>query len=449
MSSRNVANFITAATFDRLPPEVVTQAKVAIRDHLGALLAARGDRAVAAASRVAMAMGGREEATLLDAGIKVPCNLAAMVNTTMTSTLDMDDGAYRPIGHLVHAGRVVVPTSLAVAERRNASGKDLIEAVVIAYEVTLRAGWLIRLWGTVAPAGMAGNYGAAAATAKLLGLSTEETVHALGIAEAHCLYPSRAEFLKKKTMTKDSAGWGAMTGVTAALLAQAGFEGPDTIFDLPEYNQEPLETLGREWEILRLYFKPHSSCRFTHAPVDGVFELMKKYRIGAGDLAKVTVGVASGAMIMVDYRPATTWEAQFSIPFAIGAALADGEVGPGQIAESRLGDETILSQADKVEVVASPEVDALRPGMVPARVKITTTDGREFETWVPHPRGAPENPLSEEELSGKFRKLATRAIGADRTEDLSQCLDGLEDLADINQLVETLRPNKDELGKGS
>ena len=450
MSTQDVANFITSTSFDRLPVDVVAKAKVAIRDHLGVLLASVEDRAVAAASKMAIAMGGREESTLIGIGIKVPCNIASMVNTITTTTLDMDDGAYRPIGHLAHAGGVVIPSSLAVAERQNATGKSLIEAVVIGYEAALRAGWLVRMWGMYAPAGMAGTYGAAAAAVKLLGLSTEEAVDALGIAEAHCLYSSRNVTISNVVMTKEAAGWGAMTGVTAALLAQAGFKGPDTIFDLSDYNKEPLETLGRDWEILRLYFKPHSSCRYTHAPIDGVLELIKKHNLSFDNILRVTLGIASPAAPgMANYSPASTWEAQFSIPFTIGAALVDGEVGPEQIAESRLGDELILRQADKVKLVADPEADALRPGMVPAHIKIETIDGKEFETSVPYPRGAPENPLSEEELKHKFWRLATKAIGVDKAEDLSKCLDGLEDLANINQLVEKLSPNNDKPAKGS
>lgn len=444
MSTQNVVSFISDTTFGRLPIDVVTRAKVAIRDHIGALLAAQGNTAVVASSNMAIAMGGRQDATLLDARVKVSVNLAAMVNTIMTGCLDLDDGAYRVRGHLAHAGRVVVPTSLALAEFAGATGKDLITATVIAYEVTLRAGWLISLWGVnermYAPSGMAGTYGATAAAAKLMRLSPERAINAFGIAEAHCLYPSRAKRNRKEVMTKEAEGWGAMTGVTAALLAEAGFEGPETIFDLPQYNQEPLDTLGREWEIKNLYFKPYSSCRYTHAPIDGVLDLMKKHKLDANTIEKVTIGMASQAAPLHYYRPTSTWEAEFSLPFVVGAAIADGEVGPDQIATDRLNDVKITSQADKVEQVADPEADALRPGMVPARVSITATNGDTFETWVPYPRGAPENPLSAEELNGKFRKLASRTLGAERTESLSECLDNLETLGNVSDLIQKLMP---------
>ncbi len=441
MSTQNVVSFLTDTTFDSLPAAVVAQAKTAIQAQLGAVLAARGNEAVAASRKMAIAMGGPRDATILDGGAKVPVNLAAMVNTIMAGCLDLDDGAYRAIGHLAHAGRLVVPTSLALAECQGASGKDLVLATVLAYEVTLRAGWLITLsGGGYATSGMAGTYGAAAAAAKLFGLSPGTASDALGIAEAHGLHPSRAKRNTREVMTKEAEGWGAMTGVTAALLARAGFRGPETIFDLPEHNQEPLQTLGREWEILNLYFKPYSCCRYSHAPIDGVLDLMHTHHLTADTIQSVTVGMASQAASLNYYRPATTWEAEFSLPFAVGAAIADGEVGPNQIATARLGDVNILRQADKVAQVADAEANALRPGMVPARVTITTTLGKTFETWVPYPRGAPENPLSKAELDGLFLKLTAEALGKTRSESVLERLETLGTLENVSDLITQLNP---------
>ncbi len=441
MSTTQVADFIIDTKFAALPPDVVHQLKLAIRDHLGVMFAARDDRAVTAARRMVTALEGNPEATLLGTTLKAPANYAAMVGAIMARTLDMDDGAYRPTGHLAHAGGTVVPSVMAVAERVHADGKALIEAAAVAYEVTLRAGWLISLWGMFVPAGMAGTYGAAAGAARLLGLDREQTRHALGIAEAHCLYPSRAKKFTTMTMTKEAAGWGAMTGVTAALLARAGFEGPDTVFDLEEFNREPLATLGREWEVMRLYFKTHSSCRFTHAPLEGLIELMQQHALKPGDVAKVTVGVAYHAATMVNYRPANIWQAQFSIPFVIGAYLAYGAVTPQQVSEDHLTDAAILAQADKVTLVGDAEVDALRPGMVPARVRLSTAGGREMETYVAYPSGGPEKPHTDAALEEKFVAL-TAATGQAGGAALKKALDNLEDLTDMAALAALFTPQQ-------
>ena len=257
MSTKAVANFIAETSFEKLPPEVVVQAKKAIRDFIGVSLAAHKDSAVQAARRMALTRDGKKESTLIGIGMKVPCEMAAFVNTVMASTLDMDDGSMglpgHPRVHRGHPGGIVIPSSLAVAERKGATGRALIEAVVAGYEVALATAWMI---GVTVLAGRTGTYGAAAAAAKVLGLSREEIISALNIAEAHCPFPTYAFIWDQTDMTKEAPAWAAMTGVTSALLAQADFRGAPTIYDLAEHNKKPVAALGSEWEILGLYFKP-------------------------------------------------------------------------------------------------------------------------------------------------------------------------------------------------
>jgi 2-methylcitrate dehydratase PrpD len=288
---------------------------------------------------------------------------------------------------------------------------------------------------------MVGNFGAAAAAAKLLGLDAVQTANALGIAEAHCLHPSRAKNYLKMTMTKESGGWGAITGVTAALLAQAGFEGPETVFDMPDNDPEPMAALGQEWEIRRLYFKPYCLCRYCHGPIDGLLELMRQNGLGAGDIKRVEIGTAVPAVNgMVNYRPQNTWEAQFSIPYALGAALAEGTVMPAQIAGTRLQEDMILKQVDKITVVVDPEADALRPGMVAARITVETKAGDSYVTFVSHPLGSPENPMSEDELREKFCCLTAPVLGSGLNQRLYQRLSDLETVSDITTLVDEFQP---------
>jgi len=433
VSIKDVADFAAKTSFTSLPSNVITQAKLALQDNLGVMLAAHKDRAVEAARRVAQAIGGRKESTLIGTGIKVPCNIASWVNAVMGSTLDMDDGAMGQEGHRAHAGGMVVPSCLAVAERQSATGVELIEALVIGFEIAVRTGWMMGV-GTMA--GKVGTYGVAAATAKLLGLSPEKIANAVAIAEAHRPDPAQGTLIEHPGMVKEAIGWGAMTGVSAALLAQAGFTGSRTTYDLPEHNQKPMESLGKEWEMMGLYFKPYSMCRNGHTSLDGVLELVKEHDLKADDISKITVGVCSKTVRMINYPPATIWEAQYSVPFTVGAAVVDGEVGPEQIAETRLGDRTILNQAEKVRLVTDPEAEALWPQTHAARVEIETKDGRKFKVFKRYPKGGAENPLSEKELRGKFRKLAVRAIGVDRTEALSTCIDRLEKLNTVNELIE-------------
>ena len=126
----------------------------------------------------------------------------------------------------------------------------------------------------------------------------------------------------------------------------------------------------------------------------------------------------------------------------MAAALVDGRVGPEQFNDSRLTDEDMLSQADKVKLVADDEAGALASskGMRSCRITIKTNDGNVFETFVGHPRGAPENPMSEEELSSKFVELATMALGRNRAQGVLSDLNTLENISSLRRIIDKLRP---------
>lgn len=440
MSTQAVADFIADVSFDRLPAEVVIQAKKAIRDVIAVMVAAHRDRGVEAVRRMLTSRGGKEESTLIGIGVKVPCEMAAFANAAMATTLDMDDGSMglpgHPRFHRGHPGGMVVAASLAVAEREKAAGKKFIEAVVAGYEVELATAWAI---GESVLAGRTGTYGAAAAAAKLLGLTRNETLHTLCIAEAHCPSPTYAFIWHRTDMTKEAPAWAAMTGVSAALLAQAGFRGAPTIYDLPGANKNPAEALGREWEILGIYFKPYSTCRVAHAALDGTLEIVKENRLTGDHISNITIGCSQKSINMSNYRPANIWQAQYSIPFVIGSALMYGDAGPDQIAENRLGDPLILQNADKVVLTPDAQVDSLLPAHFAARVEMETRDGRKFHAFKRYPKGEPENPMSEEELVHKFERLVTGVVGRERAEELAMAIDRLERLTDVQSLIERIR----------
>lgn len=439
-----VAAFIAGLQFDQMPQAVVNKAKDAILDTLGVAIAASNDAATQAARHMAANRGGAPDATLLGFGLKVPCELAAFVNAVMASTLDMDDGSMGLPGHLRvhrgHPGCMVIPTALALAEKENASGKAFIEAVVVGYEVALATAWMI---GETVLASLTGTFGAAAAAAKLLDFDIAQIINTLKIAEAHCPSPTYAFIWDQTDMTKEAPGWAAMTGANAALLAQTGFRGAPTKYDLPESNKEPLEALGKEWEFLGTYFKLYSGCRVAHAPIDGILEIITEQDLAADDISEVIIGCSTQKSLkMSNYRPTNIWQAQYSLPFAVGSALVDREVGHKQMSSQRLSDRRILEQVDKVKLVADADVDAMLPDIFGGRVKVQTRDGRKFECFKSYPKGEPENPLSEEELYQKYLKLATEQLIPETAEELKGLIDRLERLDNVEAIIATIDQRK-------
>ncbi len=441
MNTRDVANFALITSFDKLPSSVVAKAKICTLDILGGAIAAHDTKSANSVRRAIRKMGGIEESTPIGLGVKVPAPLAAWSNSILANALDIDDGNDAPTGHAGHHGAVVVPASLSVAESNGSSGRSFIEAVVVGYEVGIRAGYILSAVG--APVGPMGSFGAAAASAKLLQLNKEETTNALSIVDAHnpigsvAVLPTKTLGFPVGGMTKEKLGWAALAGVVAAILAQEGFTGPGSIYDNQDIDQALLGSMGKEYKILEVYHKPYSSCRLTHAGLDGLLKLIRTYHLCAQDIIKVTVETSSIATRLNNYQPHTMEEAEFSAPFVIGALLVDGEVGPEQISEKRLGDKAILDQAKKVKLEVNPEIDAAKntSGRDQAIVKIETKDGKTHETRVDDVKGGIGNPFTDDELRDKFRTLSTKRLGERRTEEVIKFVDNLENLSNIRELM--------------
>ena len=440
MSTARVAEFVENIKYEHIPEIVIRKAKTAIRDVIGVSIAAHGDEAVSIARQIAKARGQKKDANIIGRSARVSCETAAFVNSTMATTLDMDDGSMGLQGHLRvhrgHPGGIVVPSAMAVAQRQRATGKQLLEAIVAGYEVSLTIAWII---GHTVLASRTGCYGAAAAAAKLLLLPAEKIVQTMNIVSAHCPDTSYAHIWTRIDMSKEAPAWSAFTAIMAAFLSEAGFRATPSFFDCPEHDGKPFESLGKDWEILGIYFKRYGACRHAHAPVDGVYELVNEHDIDPERITRIIVGcAASKGLNMVNRRPDNVWQAQYSIPFVIGAALRKGKEGLGQISASLLKDRGILGIADKVELVADEDVEALQPGAFAGRVRIETSDGRNYETFIERPKGDPENPFSEEELRSKFDELTVPVIGKESALKIAASIDDLDGMKDINDLFKIL-----------
>ncbi|MBI2847115.1 MAG: MmgE/PrpD family protein [Chloroflexi bacterium] len=439
MPTRRIANFVAMTNFGKLSPQVVARAKVCIRDVFGTMLGGLGTKTATIARQMALEeLGGREEATVFGAGKKAPCTAAAFANCVAASVLDYDDG--HAISGL-HPTAVIVPAALALAEREKVSGKTFIEAVVAGCEAGIRANHMFRyspkhpfLHGS----GAGGSYGAAAACAKILGLDEEGVFNALSIAGAHAPIAEAWIITATGPMTKECIGWGGLSSVASALLAKRHFTGSLTIYDETETDRSVLETLGKTYEILNLYFKPHTACRITHAAIDAALEIVKKHSITPEKVSKVTVETHKTANLLSSRRPVSIEQAQYSFPFVIGAAIAERAVGPRQMQDSRLSDPEILREADKVVLKHNPVFDSLYPGQYPSSVTVETKDGNKYQLRRDIPRGDVKDPLSEEELRAKFYALATNEIGEESTGILSKSIDRLETLTNVGPLIDLL-----------
>jgi len=348
-------------------------------------------------------------------------------------------------GSILHPAASVIPAALAMAEREGASGHELLTAIVVGYEVAIRAGEAMgpshyHFWHMT---GTCGTFGAAAAAGKILGLSQPELVMALGTAgtQAAGLW----EFLVDGAMSKQlHPAKAAADGLLSALLAEQGFTAASRIFEGEKgfcqamAKEGDLDRLikGLETEpprILSTSFKAHAACYHIHSAIDAVLEIRGKHGLRPADVSSVRITLYPAALDLLEkVAPQNPYAAKFNIPFCVATALVYEQVGLSAFTADRLEDPKIKEVMQRISLVRDSELGKVYPERWPAVAEITTRAGQTHAARIDFPRGDPKNPMTREELEAKFNNLATPALGGDqrqRTIDACLNLDRVENLA--------------------
>lgn len=427
-------SFILHTGWNDLPSEVQHQAKRCLLDALGALIAGMETPIGKLIKGVAVEQFAGDEATILVSGRRASAAGAALANGFAANALDIDDGYRRIKGH---PGVCVLPALLAATERGGGlSGRELLTALVIGYEIGIRAG-LIRhaTYTTYHSSGSWGAIAGAAAAGKVLGLDADTLRHALGTAEYHAPIAPMMKGIDTPSMGKDSVGWGAMVGVASVLMAQRGFTGVTPLFsDAPD--PEWVTSLGHRYEILNLYFKPYASCRWAQPAIAGALEIAHEHQLSAGDIGRIRVRTFEAATRLSREHPCNTEEAQYNLAYPVAAALIDGQLGPQQVLPPRIHDETVLALADRVEAEVAPEYEEAFPAQALADVVVTTRDNQTLvASGKEAPWEAPDALPADEELEQKFLWLAGSALDKDQAASINRTIWHLEDLNDARMLI--------------
>jgi 2-methylcitrate dehydratase PrpD len=419
--TRQLASFCHNLRYDNLPPEVVDRAKYFFLDYLA--VAVRGSLSDSSAPlyRMMAYLGVTGTATVLGRPEKSAFPYAALTNGTSAHSVELDDTHQ---AGSIHLGVSVFSAALAVAEHTGASGKDFITATVAGFETAARLAMALKpkehYNRGFHPTATCGTFGAAVSTAKLLGLTEDQLLSALGIAGSQAA--GSMEFLTDGAWTKRlHPGWAAFSGIHAACLAREGFIGPTTIIEgrngfLRTYSASPdpqkvTDGLGADFQILQTAVKPHACCRYTQAPIDAVLILAKEHDLHIADIERVTVGMLETGIPVIcepaerKMQPTNVVEAQFSLPFGVAVALAERRAGLEEFSPHMLQAPVIRELMPKVTYARDPELEKNYPREWPAWARIMLKGGREVFSHVRFPKGDPENPLSWEELSQKYREL--------------------------------------------
>ena len=453
-SAHTLAGFARSLTPSRIPATVRDSVALRVLDTLGCALAASdadwADTVLAPVS--AWGRGGRSSVAGRSPRVAAP--MAALANGTLAHGLDFDD-THAP--SITHASAVVLPAVLALGEERRLPGPEIIAAAVAGYETITRLGMAApgafhaRGWHAT-PA--CGAFAAALAAGRCLALEEDALASAVGVA-ASCA-SGLLEFLEDGSSVKRlHPGWAAHAGVLAAALAGGGMTGPRTAlegrfgFFRAALGEAPdlaplLDTLGTRWETLEIGFKPYPCCHYNHAYVDAARRLRDAHGLDAAAIASIECRVPAGEVPIVcepadaKAAPRTDYDAKFSLPFSVAAALIDGQVGVGTFSAARLADPALLHLAARVTYSVDPESPF--PRTFPGHVIVRLDDGRTFEARETSNRGGPDAPLPVGAIVEKFRDNACRALPEATVRALEKSALGLEGLDDVGTLMALTRP---------
>lgn len=385
------------------------------------------------------------------APVRSTASWAALANGTSAHATEMDDVTTESS---LHPGVAIVPAALALAQERGATGRAFLEAVVCGYEVTIRVGNALGAASAYArgfhPTGVAGVFGAAAASAKLLGLDADATARAIGIAGT--MASGSLEYLSGGAWTKRlNPGWAAHGGIVAASLAAAGFTGPRTAIEgehglLRGYTDAPLpERLGEglsldDLQVMHVSIKPYGCCRYCHGIIDAVLALRAEHGLRAEDVAGIRVGVLSGGWSLIAdppervREPRNVVDAQFSAPYAAAVALARGRAGLAEFSDEALHDPTIRGLTARAECYRDPSLDAVYPRQWPAAAEVRLRDGGVVTKRIEHALGEPENPVPRDALVTRFREMVADRLTERDATALADRILALADASDLSFL---------------
>lgn len=446
LDTRELSDFIHDLRFDDLPWPVVEQGQRCVLDLLGIAAVGAGTRL----SQLACGHAARHFGAGTDAGAGAAARMlfdgrrvspvgAALAGGMTIDSLDGHDGHVLAKGHV---GAAVLPALLALADGGvDIDGPGLLTAVVIGYELGIRVG--IALHATAGDYHCSGAWNALASAgvaARLLQLSPGATEEALGIAEYHGARGPMMRCIDHPTMVKDGSGWGAMAGVSAALLAAEGFTGAPSLLvhgDQPEVAALWTDLGAARWRIMEGYFKPSPVCRWAQPAVQAGLELRSRHELTAMAIDHVAVATFGHATRLDTRRPTTTEEAQYSLPFPLAAALARGTVGLAELVPGGLADEQVLRLSDGMAITESDEYTARFPGERWAEVTVMLRDGRQIRSGPTTASGGPDNPMTNAELIHKFHTLADNRLGRQRSVAIVRAVRHLTaPAADLQQLLE-------------
>jgi 2-methylcitrate dehydratase len=429
--SRQMAKFAIDLKYSDLPDEVVNEVKRYLYDSIGCAYGGYHTKDVNIIRDIYKDMAGKDEATVIGFGEKIPAVNATLVNSLMVRALDFNDIYWKEDPS--HPSDII-PAALAIGEMVDASMEDVIVAIVLAYEFEQRIclfatpGVRERKWHHATLT----QFVSPIVAGKLLGLTEDQMVNAIGISGCHnhtigCPTAGRLTMMKN---TVDPMA--VQAGVFAALMAQKGFSGTEAVFEGKEgfmdcfgegWDEHALVgDLGKDFKIMECSMKAFPTEALSHTHLTATLKVINGNNIDYKDIEEVTVTtIARACDILFDphkYRPESRETADHSLPYCLAAAIVDRQITTNSFTDEKIADPAIREVIDKIKGVASEEFEKLFPAKQPSRVVIKTKDGNSYEEYLEYPKGDPREPMTTEDLTVKFNSLSDELLSPERQAEI-------------------------------
>ena len=451
-----LAQWVSEVQYEDLPSDVIEATKLRILDVIGLALAGAetpfGRSTIAAAKTLSPAGPSR----IFGTGDAVAAPTAAFTNAALSQALEYDDTHNESV---VHMSSPAVAASLALAGLRTVTGRELILSIAVANEISCRVGSVssgqFHRRG-FHPTGLFAPFGIAAGIGKILGLDAQRLAWAEGTAGSCAA--GLLECWVDGTQTKFlHSGFAAQSGLTAALLAEAGVSGPPKVFEgrfglFASHLQDPAVTknygrisdgLGTHWESRNSSFKPFPTAHVLHPYVSAILRL-RSQGLRAADVARIECPVAEFNVSIVcepvaeKSAPATQAHCRVCLQYTMAEALYAGSLGKNAYSDAMRLNPEVLELARKVDYAVDPAFPG--PGRFKGAVRVTLKDGRVLEEIEEYNRGSAENPMDEAELRAKFDDNASGFLSSAQRDRLAQEIARTERLPDARVLADLTEP---------
>jgi 2-methylcitrate dehydratase PrpD len=450
-TTRQLADYVRQTGYGDIAPEVIERAKdLSLRSLGSAALGARMEVSRLMVDYV-RGLGAPQEAGVIGHGFRTSADWAAVLNCTSSHCTELEDVAWPDATYTCF----LIPTVFALGDKLRSSGRELLEALVLGFEITSAPGVVLADAGGVArgwlTGALLGSVGVAAAAAKLARLNPDQTLNAMAIAASFGAGLNRQTGSGAHVV---EAGFAGRNGIMAADLAARGLTGNPTIFEgragywdaiagQPEIDF-PLGR-GAGFRIMAVGMKKYPCCYLTQRIIDGVLELKAQHGLSADDIENVEIGVNRIFPQILKYPdPQNAEQARFSLPHIIASAISGERMSVDTFTEAKVRDPALLAQRSKLKMTVHPEWGEAQLGEKNT-LKIALRDGRVLEKVCVTAKGDPENPLTRDEVLASFSACTDNLMPKDRQAQAAALLGDLETVADVSELLALFTPEPSAL----